>query len=175
MSERTHTETITDLSTELTEALTGFDNGRAYLDGLRLQSRENAATAPIASVEYATDMLMRNLVVAANNIGGRRVVEATGTVYDEIITLANQLTGRTPQEADNTVAMIKLQARFNSVRPQITPESDAGDRAQLVDALMFANQELLTGDSRDAMTAHTSQGYYLDNLTAAVRHLEPRS
>ena len=175
MSERANTETITDLSHELTEALDGLDNGRAYFDGLRLQSREYAAQAPTEAIEYATDMLMRDLVVAANNIGGAQTREAVGTTYDEIIAVANHLTGRSSEEANKPVAMIKLQAGFNGGTRRIREDSDPRDRAQLIDALMFANQELLTGDSRQAITAHTDQKYYVDNITAAVRHLESHS
>jgi hypothetical protein len=177
MSEKHPAVYRTDISTVLRDALSEPDHGREEMGRQRFEAKRNAWNATPDAIQSSAELLMRNLVVGAHEIGVKRVHEATGTVYSEILTLADRISGQTQPTVEDVdyPEMSRLQHDLNARTISVLPDSEPGDRAQLIDALVFANEQLLCGDESAALTAGVNESYYIGNLAAGIRQLQPQT
>jgi hypothetical protein len=184
MSEKSQTRIVTNpyekvetLTTDMREAMAGPDRGRDFFEGLRIRAKANAWNLSPTDAQSNAELLMRNLVVAADAIGVKKTKEAIGTTYDEIINVASGLTGQAmpDTEAGWSSAMAELQHGMNSYRLQFGEDSEPGDRAQLIDSLMYANGQLLTGETRDAIAINGNLDYYMQKVVGAAVTIEAQS
>jgi hypothetical protein len=164
----------TEVAADIRDRLVREDQGEPILEDFRLRAKANAWQAAPRTIQTSAEFLMRNLVVAQHNLGRKRTIEAIGTTYGEIIQMAWIVAGQrsTQHIPETTPTMEALQAGFNNHQYEITDAADAGDRAQLIDGLMFANQQLLIGPERETMVGQTDLNYYLNNIAAAYMNLE---